>query len=208
MNVRIVANLKYNSYTGRIYANWLTSNGGDPTDLTIKVFNTKKPKAEVSVGIGWFSESRGVSGTSPTAVTFKDAETVALCRAAVANETALAPLVDKVLETVENDATYTGTKAKRLLARWFVLANSDNPNGLVNDERRERAREDKPFAVGDKVLYHGRHNFHLSPVPGTVTAERFEWSAHFGGGWLYTTDSGHTADALSFHKAEPAALSA
>jgi hypothetical protein len=181
---------KYKSYAGKSFDISMSSNGTDPQHLVVKVFNTKKPKAQIEVHIGWFSDSRGYGGTSAKTIITFDPETVLLCRAALKDDAAVAPLIDKVLESdaAINPLTAAILKSgqvKRLLARWWVLAQQERPDQFINEERKERAFADKKFAIGEQVLY--RPLFRSSvPVPVTITSERFEWVPHlYENGWRF-----------------------
>lgn len=52
-----VTPLNYKSYRGKILSNHAPD--GEPRSVTVKVFAGAKPKVTVTVGTGWFNESRG-----------------------------------------------------------------------------------------------------------------------------------------------------
>lgn len=194
---------KFKSYTHKMLTINMASNGTDPQIVLVKVFNTKKPKAEVSVFVGYFSESRGVGGSSGTKIEVADPEAVALCRGLLADDTGIVPLIDKLNEL--NLTDYKGDKVVRNLNRWWVLAQQGSPTAFVEAERRERAFSDKKFAVGDRVIFRDRYSQH-EPVEGVISAEVFDYRPYLGGGWRYTI--GYiTADQARFSPAEVAAVS-
>lgn len=158
-----VRKLAYKSYTGAEFTIPTPSNGAEPQTLTVKLFKGKSPRAEVSVGVGYFSESRGVGGVSAKAIVVTAPEVVAMCAAAVSSVDALAPMIDK-LQDDDNRALV----AK--VARWWLLSQQDSITEFLAEERRAN----KPFGVGDTAVMHGR--------PVTIASERFDsWSQM----WFY-----------------------
>ncbi len=194
----------YKTYRSKWFTFPLSSNGSDPDTVVVKVYNTKKPKAEIQVYVGSFSESRGVGYSDGKTISTTDAETVLLCRRALTDDTAVVVLIDKLNE--RNDAAaYMTDRVLRLLNRWWVLAQQESVSAFIDAERRAFAFDRKPFAVGDAVSYHSRHGG-MSADGLTITAEKFDWHPYFGGGWNYTaTDGGYrtfNGTALNFTKTE------
>ncbi len=185
----------YKSYSMK-YFSIRVPNGNDPQAVTVKVFNTKKPKAEVSVGIGWFSESRGYGGQSQKKITITDPNVVALCRACLTDDSGISPLIDNINEG--KSVTTVDDRVKALLNRWWVLAQQENPTAFIDTERKQRAFEDKKFSVGETVIYIPRHEY--IPQTVTITQERFEWGWD-GGGWRFSFP-GAEAEQSRFRKIE------
>lgn len=172
--------LRYKSYTGVIYTSHAPN--GEPGSITVKVYATKKPKADVIIGTGWFSESRGYGGESGSTATITNPDAIALCRAAIATPDAIPGLIDKMIEMGANGEILPklvpGNEWKRKaytdkLSRFWTLANVDNPSAFVDNERRERAFADKKFNVGDRVVYCSRHTGRRSEE-ANITAEHFD----------------------------------
>lgn len=176
--------LSYKSYKGREFRN---SNGvpsGEPSYLIVKVFATKKPKAEISVLHGWFSESRGFGGTSGDKLTVTGGELYGLCVSVLNSDAALMGLIDKLAEAAEHHTP--GTVAWRIrkdAARWWVLANHENPTDLVDEERKNYAFNNKRFKIGDVVYATNSWNHR---VLYRLTGERFDWHCYLGGGWRFS----------------------
>lgn len=172
----------YKSYRAKVFSIRMSSNGSDPLGVTVKVTTAKKPTAEVSVGIGYFRVSRGVGGTTNKFVRFTDPETVALCRACLTDDSAIAGLIDMLTEKAES-LKYAGARVVELATRWWVLAQQENPTAFVEAERKQRAFEDKRFAVGDRV----RYSRGCGPAEDvTITGEQFDWHPYMGGGWRFS----------------------
>lgn len=188
---------KYKTYTGKTFSISLSSNGSDPDTVVVKVFNTKKPKAEVAVYVGSFSESQGVGFSTGKTLAITDPEAVALCRGVLADDTGIAPLIDKLTDL--NPTGYTATRAMTNLARWWVLAQQENPTAFVTAERKQKAYDDKRFAIGDRVVYHSRHGG--NSMEGVITAEAFDWADWSGGGWRFQIP-GVNAPQLQLRKIE------
>lgn len=192
----------YKTYRSKWFDIRVSSNGADPSTVVVKVFATKKPKAEIQVYVGSFSESRGVGFSSGTTISTTDPDTVLLCKRALTDDTALVVLIDKLNER-EDAAAYRIARVLRLLNRWWVLAQQESTSVFIDAERRALAFDRKDFAVGDAVAYHSRHGGHAA-TGLTITAEKFEWHPYFGGGWKYTAtdDAGrvYNGEAINFHK--------
>lgn len=173
-------------YRAKIFTISMSGNGIDPQDVKVKVLNIKKPTAEVSVGIGWFSDSRGYGGQSNKFVRLTDLELVSLCRGVLADDTGIAPLIDMLTEKAEQ-LKYAGGTFVNLIARWWVLAQQENPTAFVAAERKQKAFDDKRFKVGDRVAYRSRHGF--ANIEATITGERFDWADWRGGGWRFSFEA-------------------
>lgn len=169
--------LIFKTYRGKRFSIQMRSNGMDPQGVVVKVFGTKKPKAEITVETGWFSDSRGYGGTSTRKLTLTDPGAVEICRGVLADDAALGALIDWV---GENYASLGGVSDR--LPRWWLLAQQENPSQFVTKERRELAFADKKFAAGEKVLY--THTYPARVVE--LTGERFDWTDYFGGGWRFS----------------------
>jgi hypothetical protein len=156
---------RYKSFTSVSHHN--RAPAGEPSTLEIRRY----PKyAEFRVHTGWFSESRGAGYTTARKVQVKDADVLARVDAVLARPqevTGLFPLIDTLAERLPDFVLLP------LIQRWFALAQSDNLSKLIDNERRDRAFADKPFAIGDTVrlmtVYGGDYN-----LRGTVVAEAFD----------------------------------
>lgn len=168
---------RYKSYTSKSFDIRMSANGIDPQYVVVKVMNTKRPTAEVSVGVGYFSESRGYGGTSNKFVRLTDPNLVAVCRGVLVDDSGIAALIDLLIERGES-LEYAGETVVRLLKRWWVLAQQENPSAFVTEERRRKAFDDKRFSVGDRVRYRSSE--------AVVTGEGFDWSDWSGGGWRFS----------------------
>ncbi len=184
----------YKSYRSKWFDISMSSNGSDPQTVVVKVFNSKKPKAEVIVYVGSFSESQGVGFSSGKSIIVTDAEAVALCAGTLVDDTGIAPLIDKLTENGTTGRVLT------LLARWWVLANQQYPSQFIDNERKSKAFDNKKFAVGDTVEYRDRYG--MNPQTGVITSERFEWTAWNGTGWVYSMGNSILAEQGRFRKVE------
>lgn len=177
----------YQSYQAKRFTVRISANGCDPGSVLVKVFVGKKPKAEVSTEVGYYSESRGYGGTSARKFTLTDEVAVMLCRAAIVNDNALPALVDELLGRPDPGnavEAYRMAGVRRGLARWWLLAQQDNPDAFIAEERRAAAFANKKFKIGDVVMFHSRHG---GPARGpfAITGERFDWHPYLGGGWRF-----------------------
>ena len=135
--------LQYKSYTGMEFS-IRTPNGSEPQSLTVKVFTGKKPRAEVLVGNGWFSESRGYGGMSTKNMGITDPTIVQLCIEAIKSNDALPPLIDRLQEDTSHPLVAR-------IARWWLLSRQENISTFLMEERKAN----KPFGIGDAVLMNG-----------------------------------------------------
>lgn len=177
----------FKSYQARTFSINLSTDGQNPSHVTVKVYNTKKPKAEIVVGTGWYSDSRGYGGVSNNGVILTDPGAVAMCKATQVEDAAFAALVDWVVEQeqpVNGGQQYQWDRLRRGLQRWWLLSQQEHPTSFVMAEREQAARNNKKFAVGQTVRYVSRHGIESKVV--TLTGERFDYSPVLGGGWRFS----------------------
>lgn len=191
--------VNYKSYRSKWFNIRLSSNGSDPQHVVVKVMNTKKPTAEIRCEVGSFSESQGVGFSHGKFVRTNDPELVAMCRAALTDDSAIAGLIDMVNEKAEG-LKYAGSVVIRLLNRWWVLAQQESPSAFIDAERKQAAFDDKKFSVGERVIYWSRHGLGSQEV--TITSEEFDWHPYFGGGWRYSCSAAGRVPQLQFRKIE------